>query len=210
MPKPPVYTFAPMQKNQSCTTKKLTPPQQLYTFAPMKKQLQLLPKPKTDHGGSLPHPQKRKRPLARNLSMHMVLRSSKARGSWSFLKHQEAIENVLNKFAKKYQIQILNHANVGNHIHLHLKTSTRVKYRAFIRAITSSIRSLVTGYSRWKPAPDRFYFWDLRPWSRLLISYQEYKNLTKYIGINQLEALGLSRRSAINYVNEIFRRPALE
>ncbi len=180
----------------------------------MKKQLQLIPKPKTEHGGSLPSPQKRKRPLSRKQSMHMVLRSSKAKGSWSFRKHQEAIENIFNKFAQKYHIQIMNHANVGNHIHLHLKTSTRKNYRAFIRAITSAIRIAVTGYSKWNPAPQKFQFWDLRPWSRLLNSYRENKNLTKYIGINLLEGIGINRKAAENYLKELFasnrQKPARE
>ncbi len=174
------------------------------------RQMQLLKKEKSDHGGSIPHPKKRKRPLGRRKSMHMVLRSSKAKGSWSFRRHQEAIENVLNKFAKKYHIQILDHANVGNHIHLHLKTSTRNNYKAFIRAVTSAIRSLVTGYSRWNPAPNAFSFWDLRPWSRVLNSFIEIKNLNKYIGINQLEALGLKRLRAKSFVNKIFQTSALE
>ncbi len=176
----------------------------------MKKQLQLIPKPKTEHGGSIANSQKRKRPLSSRHSMHLVLRSSKAKGSWSFKKHQEKIEGILQKFAKKYHIQILNHANVGNHIHLHLKTSTRKNYRAFIRAITSAIRITVTGYSKWNPAPEKFQFWDLRPWSRILQTFREFKNLTKYIGLNQIEAMGLKRESAKRYLREVFAKPLLE
>jgi len=88
-------------------------------------------------------------------------------------------------------------ANVGNHLHLHIKLTHRLGYKPFIRAITSAIAMAVTGTSRWKPLKksnsDRF--WDYRPFTRVLQSFREYLNLQDYIEINQFEGLGHDRVS---------------
>src|SRR6187431_1827430 len=95
------------------------------------KQLHLFKPQKSDHGGDLKHPQKRKRPLSVSESMHLVLRSSEARHDWSFRRHQKDIDQILKKFAVKYYIQILSYANVGNHIHLHIQLFKRRFYTPF-------------------------------------------------------------------------------
>ncbi len=73
--------------------------------------------------------------------MHLVLRSSKARGDWSFKrqKHEFAIESIIQKFAKKYGVKIFAIGNAGNHLHLHIKLFKREMYKPFIRAVTSAI-----------------------------------------------------------------------
>ena len=112
------------------------------------KQLILLARDSSAYGGELLRTRKGRskgRPLATKQTMHLVLRSSKARGEWSFrrAKNRRRIEEILNKFSRKYGVRIHSSANVGNHIHLHLQLSRRTGYRPFIRAVTAAIAMAV-------------------------------------------------------------------
>ncbi|MGE4131765.1 MAG: transposase [Bdellovibrionales bacterium] len=83
--------------------------------------------------------------------MHLVLRSSLARGRWSFLRphNKQKIQSLVEKFAKRYGVRILSLANVGNHLHFHIQLTSRLMYKPFIRALTASIAMAVTGVNRW-------------------------------------------------------------
>ena len=129
--------------------------------------------------------------------MHLVLRSSKARGEWSFLRKKNylAIERILVKFSEKHGVEILRAANVGNHVHLQIKLARRAAYRPFVRAITAAIMMSTTGYSRWKRAPKNFRFWDRRPFTRVIVGFRALLGLRQYIEINRLEGSGIARES---------------
>lgn len=166
------------------------------------KQTELFKKTSKAYGGELLKTRKGRaqgRPISTRNSMHLVLRSSKAKDEWSFCKprHKKKIQEIVTRFSRKYGIKILSLANVGNHLHLHIKVTHRYGYKPFIRAITAAIAMAVTGASRWKPLKksikDRF--WDYRPFTRVLQSFREYLNLQDYIEINQFEGLGHDRVS---------------
>ena len=107
------------------------------------------------------------------------------------------IKRLLEKFSARYGVQILSTANVGNHIHLHIKLANRHTYRAFIRGLTSAIAMAVTGFNRWNKPPKGWKgFWDYRPFSRLIVSFTEFLNLKDYIYINRLEGFGYQRGQA--------------
>jgi REP element-mobilizing transposase RayT len=167
------------------------------------KQTQLLKKQKSDHGGDIKHPQKRQRPLSTKDSMHIVLRSSEASGPRSFRNYAKEISAILETFATKYNIEIKSYANVGNHIHLHIKLFNRRSYTPFIRAVTAAIMIKVTGFCKWRPKPEGFQFWDHRPFSRVVTSFKAFKNLVDYIQINFLEGLGVARQEAMQEVRQI-------
>ncbi len=169
----------------------------------MRNQLRLLFAENKSYGGTLRKTRKGRRgprPLSTKTSMHLVLRSSKAKGSWSFLKPQNRTQliQILKKFATKYGIRIISIANVGNHLHLHLKLGSRYTYKPFIRAITGAIAMAVTQTSRWKKlktkTSDRF--WDYRPFTRVIESLTAFLNLRDYLKINKLEGEGFSRATA--------------
>ncbi|MCB0392621.1 MAG: transposase [Bdellovibrionales bacterium] len=164
-------------------------------------------KEKSEHGGSLKNPQKRKRPLGLRTTTHIVLRSTKAKKKWSFKKFETQIQSIITNFSKKYHIQVLSSANVGNHIHLHLKLPNRKSYCSFIRAISSAIMMKVTGYNRWHKPPNDFQFWDRRPFSRIVSTWTEFLNLKKYIQVNMWEGLGVNRHAARQLVSNGFLLP---
>lgn len=136
----------------------------------------------------------RGRPIDTKNSMHLVLKSSKARGEYSFRRsqHSRAVQQILKRFSQKYGIRILSFANVGNHLHLHIKISNRAAYRPYIRAITAAIAMAVTGASRWKKSA-LGKFWDYRPFTRVVIGWRAVLTLRDYIEINKWEGMGLPR-----------------
>ena len=162
------------------------------------RQLNLIKPQKSDHGGSLRNKRKGRgmRQISTNSTMHFVLRSTRAKGKWRFQATRRIWLPILKKFANKYGVTILSHADPGNHIHLHLKFSNRRDYKPFIRGLTASISIALatTGVSRWKKVDLKF--WDLRPFSRVVIGRKAFRFLADYIHLNQLEALGHSREVA--------------
>ncbi len=154
------------------------------------KQIALLKNQNKAYGGELMKTRKGRhgpRPLDTRNSMHMVLRSSKAKGPRSFNKREnyKKINLILKKFTNKYGIQIISFASVGNHLHMHFKLSNRYTYKPFIRAITSAIAMAVTQKSRWNKVKEKF--WDYRPFTRVIIGFKNFLTIQDYIKINQLE-----------------------
>lgn len=163
------------------------------------KQLSLLKRPQTAYGGELLKTREgrgRPRPLATQKSMHLVLRSTQAKGEWSFKrpKHAARIRELTQTFAGRHGVKILSVANVGNHLHFHMRLSNRQTYRPFIRGLTAAIALAVTGASKLRPLSRKF--WDYRPFTRIVQSYSGYLRLRDYVRINQLEGHGYSRRAA--------------
>ena len=169
----------------------------------------------TEYGGELRKTRKGRasaRPLSYRQTMHLVLRATKAKGEWSFRKpkHQKNIRRIVEKFAVMYDVHLLSMANVGNHLHLHLKLESRVAYRAFIRATAGAIAMTVTGVSRWnkkqgsigsvraktQAGSAKTKFWDHRPYSRIVLSLKHFLNLKDYVAENQLEGQGVGRHIA--------------
>src|SRR5262245_54273680 len=145
------------------------------------KQMKLLKNQKSSYGGDLLKTRKGRaqgRPLATRSTMHLVLRSTKATGEWSFRrgKNPGHIQRVVKKFSDKYGVRVLSLANVGNHLHFHIQLSSRHTYAPFIRAVTAAIAMVVSGASRVKrlkmAAKDRF--WDRRPFSRIVESFKGF------------------------------------
>ncbi len=172
------------------------------TFVHMKNkniQLKLLENEKKSYGGELLKTRKgraRGRPLDTRSTMHLVLRSTQAKGSWSFSTSENSrkIKLLVRKFSVRYGVRVLSLAIVGNHLHMQIKLGNRYSYFPFIRAITSAIAMAVTGASRWKKLANRF--WDYRPFTRVVQSRRAFLNLRDYIRINQLEGSGHSRERA--------------
>ena len=150
-------------------------------------------------GGSLETTRRcreRARPLACRHSMHLVLRSSQAKGDWSFRRHRKKVRDIVHRFAKKYRVEILSMANVGNHLHFHIQLARTKLYTPFIRALTAALMMAVTGASRWHKPKLKGKFWDRRPFTRIVFGIREWANVAEYIEINQLQGEGHPRHLA--------------
>jgi REP element-mobilizing transposase RayT len=171
-----------------------------------KPQIEMLAKFPSAYGGELLKTRKgrvRGRPLATKYSMHLVLRSSLAVKEKSFLKpiHSAAIKKIIKKFSLKYGVKVISLANVGNHLHFHIKLGNRHAYRAFIRAVTAAIAMAVSGVSRWSKHIQG-KFWDYRPFTCIVETKRQFLNLRDYMQINKYEGLGYSRQTARYFINK--------
>lgn len=150
----------------------------------------------------------RGRPVSTTRTMHVVLRSEKAKGIWSF-KHQRNERHVIaaiRRHSKRFDVKVFSLANVGNHLHLHVQFPSRNNYLRFIRAVTAAIAMAVTGSSRWRPnsgvrtrtghGKKKEKFWSGRPFSRIVKTAKAFLTLKDYIAINHLEGLGFAREVA--------------
>lgn len=163
---------------------------------------------KSEYGGSLmatSNCRSRTRPLAVRSSMHLVLKSSLAKGEWSLRRHCHAVTQISNKFCEKYGVTLLSLANAGNHIHHHIQLSRRRTFAPFIRALTGALAMGITKASRWyrpKALLERG-FWDHRPFTRIVAGYRDFLSLKNYVTINHLEGQGLPRVIARDLIQQL-------
>jgi REP element-mobilizing transposase RayT len=156
------------------------------------KQLELFKQSNFTHGfgGSLlkKSHSKTARPFKKNHPIHIVLRSTKARGNNSFLNHGFWIHDQLKNIAKSTGVKIERYENVGNHLHILLRSTRRESLRAFLRGITSTIARKFTGAKRGLQKGQKF--WDALPFSRLINGNSAYKIVQEYFNKNRIEAIG--------------------
>lgn len=96
---------------------------------------------------------KKKRPICTKNTMHITLRSTKAKGSRSFLatpKRARLIQSKVYSNASRFGVRIYRYANVGNHLHLLVRAGYRKGLIAFLRAISGIIARIATGKERGK------------------------------------------------------------
>lgn len=174
-------------------------------------QLKLLANQPSAYGGTLLKSRRGRaqgRPLAVKNSMHLILRSSRAKGDWSFRRraNRKKVESIIAKFGDKYAVRILSLANVGNHLHLQIQLTNRFTYKPFIRAVTAAIAMSITGRNRWTASQSqKAKFWDYRPYTRVVVGFKALLGLRDYIRINQLEGYGYHRSEAEFFVrNRLF------
>ncbi|HLD99923.1 MAG TPA: transposase, partial [Bdellovibrionota bacterium] len=132
------------------------------------RQLSLLPPGKREHGGN--HSKgirKTRRPIDLKSPVHLVIRSSRAKGAWSMLhpRHVEHIDRAAQKIARRHGVQLWRYSNVGNHLHLLVKTRTRTGFQNFLRELTGTVASIVTGAKKGNPVGK---FWDSLAYTRIV------------------------------------------
>jgi len=157
-----------------------------------------------EHGGSLSMGKRKSfRPIDPKQALHVVLRSSKARGALSMLhpKHCNAIEGFLQKTAKRWGVRVYRYANVGNHIHLLIQVPTREAWKRFSRELSGGIAQIVTGAQKGSslsrgsdpniPESAKRGFWDHLLYTRIVSFGRDFRGLCRYIVKNLFEAEGV-------------------
>lgn len=88
---------------------------------------------------------KTSRPLDSKLPVHLVLRSQRARGTWSLRRglRQKQVREIVYRTAKKYGVKIHEYANAGNHLHILLKLHKRFLWKSFICELTGRLAMCV-------------------------------------------------------------------
>jgi hypothetical protein len=95
------------------------------------------------------------------------------------------VEQVLREKSRKFGIQIGDEVNVGNHLHLKIKISSRENFQKFLKSITTLIARKITGAKRGKKFGR---FWQGLAFTRVLKSYAEEIRLGLYFDENRVEA----------------------
>ncbi len=143
-------------------------------------------------GGSLAKGNpKEARPIVTRRAMHLVLRSTLATGSRSFLLNTRGVENLIRKQGSRFGVVIYDLANAGNHIHLIVKVHHRKDLGRFLRAVTGLLARKTLGAERGSPARITRSFWDTRPFSRVING--DFTQMKQYLLINRLESGGYTR-----------------
>lgn len=142
-----------------------------------------------------------KRPITTNRSMHLVLRSTHAKGERSFLRRAQQIQQIVNHQARLNGVKVYKFANGGNHLHLVVLPRSRHAFNAFIRALSGIIARVVMSVERGVAGSSdtrarrskklrAIKFWDKRPFTRIIEWGRDYKKTCDYLLQNTLEALG--------------------
>jgi REP element-mobilizing transposase RayT len=108
------------------------------------KQLELFPKELRFFGGRFLHEKRKgRRPLSTREPIHLVMRSSWAKGAHSFTqpRNKKAIESLIHTLAQKYGVRVYRKAIEGNHLHFILRIHNRETYKSFVRVLSGKIAS---------------------------------------------------------------------
>ncbi|HEY3594760.1 MAG TPA: transposase [Polyangiaceae bacterium] len=153
---------------------------------------------RTEHGGdSRRGLRKLERPVSTRRPIHVTLHSTRARGSWSLLRHRREVREALLRCARRSDIKVYAFANVGSHLHLLVRARQRPQFQAFLRSFSGIVARVVTGARRGRPLSGGA-FWNGLAWSRVITWGREYKAVRHYIYRNRIEgALGPAVRRAL-------------
>jgi REP element-mobilizing transposase RayT len=168
------------------------------------------------HGGDLAKGKRKTfRPIDTKQALHVVLRSSKARGELSLLhpKHCNAIERHVQKTAKRCGVRVYRFANVGNHLHLLVKVPSRPAWKRFAKQLTGGIAQIVTGARKGAalnvpmnrsvseikddslPKSAQRAFWDHLLFTRIVSFGRDFNGVAKYLIKNLFEAAGVPMKA---------------
>ncbi|MGE3681269.1 MAG: transposase [Bdellovibrionales bacterium] len=151
---------------------------------------------------------KGRRPLSSTEAVHVVFRSSWARGENSLLKtyNKNPVIGIIRSVTHRYRVRIYRLAVASNHVHLILKFGSRDLYKAFIRVVTGRIANHVMKSNSFKDFIQTVLssglahldeiqgkgqrFFQFRPFSRVLHWGRDYRTCCDYVTQNELEAIG--------------------
>lgn len=133
------------------------------------------------------------RPMDPRKPLHLILKSSRAQGAWSLLSphFKGQISFILYAQAQRWKIELLSYSNVGNHLHLLVRFSTRKSLQTFLRVVAGRIAMLITkarkGFSVGR-------FWDKAVFSRVVQWGRDFEGISTYLVKNFVEPLGFRHR----------------
>lgn len=157
-----------------------------------------------EHGGTLSLGKRKTfRPIDPKQALHVVLRSSKAKGALSMLhpNHCNSIEKFVKKTAIHWGVKLYRYANVGNHIHLLVQVPTREAWKRFSKELSGGIAQIVTGAQKGSaltrpqddsiPESAKRGFWDHVLYTRIVSFGRDFNGMCRYIIKNLFEAAGV-------------------
>lgn len=90
---------------------------------------------------------------------------------------------MIRSTAQRCGVDVKDYVNVGNHLHLRVKTSHRSLMVRFLRALSGRIPRLVMNCKKGQPLG--FKFWDSRPYTKIVAQgLRAFKILHRYFEKN--------------------------
>ncbi|MCM2279322.1 MAG: hypothetical protein NDJ89_14700 [Oligoflexia bacterium] len=162
------------------------------------------------HGGDHTRgKRKSRRPFDPKQALHVVLRSSGARGELSMLhpRHRDPILALLNRLKQRWGVAVYRYANVGNHLHLLIRAKSRANWQGFIRELSGGIAMIVTGAKKGNALPRaqglelpetaRRAFWDGLVYTRIVRFGRDFRMIAEYVCKNLWEGCGIPIRGLL-------------
>lgn len=165
------------------------------------------------HGGDPSIGKRRtRRPFTTKVPLHVTLRSEFAYRDRSLMKHQNMINKLIHRAARKFRISIYEKAICGNHLHLLVRGKTRFEMQNFFRVVAGHTAQNILKefpiHSKEKPKrggalvkvkkntcthpKNQRRFWAALIYTRMLSGWgKEFRIVKNYILQNTLEALGI-------------------
>ncbi|GIL18533.1 MAG: hypothetical protein BroJett040_22840 [Oligoflexia bacterium] len=157
-------------------------------------------------GSSLKKRRKVARPLREGLIHHVVFKSRKAVGKYSFYTHKKLVRALLKERSQKYFVEILDFVNMGNHLHLKVRFKDKKRFQNFLRTFAALLARKITGAHRGRKlslsrTEGKSKFWDGLVFTRILTSKIEELGLRGYFeGNHRQRELGYQERE--NYLTQ--------
>lgn len=144
--------------------------------------------PRTVHGGDLTRgKRKTARPFNTKAPLHLVLKSTRAKGSWSMLhrRHRAKVQAMIYTYAARFKVRIYRASNVGNHLHLLVKAKDRKNLADFLRVLAGRVAVTITGAQKGVKKIGKF--WDSLCWSRLVNWGRDFFQVRDYLVKNMTD-----------------------
>jgi len=143
-------------------------------------------KKRSEHGGDLGTGRRKvARPISTREPMYLVLQSTRAKGSASFLRRETAgqIREIAVRQAARCQIHLIQFQATDGALHFLIRVPSRLAYTRFIRSVSGLVSRQITGAQRGpatraskkkasakpaaqkKSAQSNVRFWDVLPYS---------------------------------------------
>ncbi len=138
--------------------------------------------PRKSHGGLLSiRKRKTARPFSPQAPVHLVLKATRAKGTWSLLhrKNRARVQSMIYGYAARFKVKVYRASNVGDHLHLLVKAKEKKNLADFLRVLAGRIAVVVTGAKKYVKRIGKF--WDYLYWSRLIQWGAEFYSVRKYV-----------------------------
>lgn len=166
--------------------------------------------PMRAHGGEHSRGRRKvRRPFDPRQALHVVLKSSRARGELSMLhpRHCNHVRDLMDRLKARWNVRVYRYANVGNHLHLLIRAKSRSQWQGFIRELAGGIAMIVTGARKGHalarsgsphlPESARRGFWDHLVYTRIVAWRRDFDQVADYVCKNLWEAAGVPLRKLI-------------
>jgi putative transposase len=155
------------------------------------------------HGGELRRKRagRGKRPLSTKDALHVVFKMNREahRPGLRNYKSYALSMRVIDRYAKRFFIKVIQISIQGNHIHALIRAHKRSLFHHFFRVVAGQIAQ---GLGRHvadtpKDAQKKVTFWKYRPFSRVVKSWTAEKTVRNYIQLNAAQRKRGVRRNSV-------------